>query len=146
MRCHLAAVALAFSAALAWSQSGDERMKELEGFQGSWTAVSVQGLDGRPVPTEEVADTRLFVKGNKFTLSGKGYSISGAFTIDPNKSPKTIDIVMDEDKASETKLLGIYDVKDGIRKSCFAATGRERPTGFMYGKENYLIFEWKAQK
>ena len=146
MRYHLVAFFLLVSAALASSQSAGEKTKELERFQGSWPAVSIKGLDGRPTSTEDVAETRLVAKGNKFTLSGKAYSISGTFTIDPRKMPKTIDTVLNENQAAETKLLGIYDIKGDIRKSCFAAPGRERPTAFMYGKENYMIFEWKAQR
>lgn len=146
MRCYLVPLCLLLSAAFAWTQSDGGKTKELEQFQGSWAAVSIQGIDGRLTPTEDVAETRLLVTGNKFTLSGKAYSISGDFSIDPSKTPKTIDLVLNENQVSETKLLGIYDIKGDIRKSCFSVPGRPRPTTFMHGKENYLIFEWKAQR
>lgn len=114
---------------------------DLERFQGAWAAVSMQAEDGRPAPADEVAAMRLVVNRNKFTLTGKDYKISGTFSIDPRMMPKTIDVELDDE--SGDKLLGIYEIRGDVRRSCFAMPGRPRPMTFMYGVQDYLIFEWK---
>jgi len=50
--------------------------------------------------------------------------------------------VLKGDNGEETKLLGIYQVKGDIRKSCFAMPQQDRPSQFMTEK-GYVSFEWK---
>jgi uncharacterized protein (TIGR03067 family) len=116
--------------------------QELQQFQGSWKAVSIQQADGRQASQEEIQHTGLVVEGNRFTLTGKGYTISGTFAIDPTRTPKGIDVVLTSKDGGETRFLGIYQIKGDTRKSCFALSGKERPTQFSPEK-GYIGFEWK---
>ena len=125
--------------------SQDEGVQqELARFQGDWLANFVQGADGKPAAKADVAHTRLTVEGDRFTLAGKAFSISGAFAIDATKTPKTIDVLLNGNQ--DSKLLGIYEIKGDIRRSCFALPDRERPTRFMEGIADYVIFEWKPKR
>jgi uncharacterized protein (TIGR03067 family) len=119
--------------------------KELERFQGNWQAVSIQHVDGRLATEAELRVTRLVVEGNKFTLTGKDYSITGTFTIDPTRKPRTIDVMLANSKKPEEKILGIYQMKGGTRKSCFAFPGTDRPGDFQSAGKGYLRLEWKRQ-
>src|SRR5262249_45853031 len=121
---------------------GDAAKKELEQFQGSWKAVSIQHADGRQASEDEVQNTRLVVEGNKFTLTGKDSIISGTFTINPAKTPKTIDVLLTSKDGREIKFLGIYQMQGDKRKSCFALPEKERPTQFSSDK-GYFGFEWR---
>ena len=122
----------------------DAAKKELQLFQGIWKAIAVQNADGNRAPEDDVRNTRLVVEGNKFTLTSKNATIAGTFTINPTKTPKTIDVRLESNEGKETKLLGIYQIKGGTRKSCFAFPGKDRPTRFSTEKE-YIGFEWQRK-
>jgi uncharacterized protein (TIGR03067 family) len=120
----------------------DAAKKELEQFQGSWKAVSILHADGSQASEDEVQNTRLVVEGNKFTLTGKDFTIFGTFTVNPTKSPKTIDVLLTSKDKREIKVLGIYQMQSDKRKSCFALPGEERPTQFS-SEKGFFGFEWK---
>jgi uncharacterized protein (TIGR03067 family) len=126
------------------SPVNDAAKKDLQHFQGNWRAAAVINADGRPATTEELERTRLIVDGNKFTLKGKDFVIKGQFTIDPSKSPKAIDAVLDSKEGEKpVKVLGIYRIDGETRKSCFAMPDKPRPTKFPASPEGYLQLEWK---
>lgn len=125
------------------SVSTDDLLKqELQQFQGSWKAVAIHNADGRQSTKEEIDSTRLSVVGNKFTLTGEKFSVTGTFAVDPTKSPKTIDVLLTSKEGRETKVLGIYEIRGDIRKSCFTLGESERPRQFTMAK-GYFGFEWK---
>jgi uncharacterized protein (TIGR03067 family) len=126
------------------SPTGDAVKRDLQHFQGSWQAASVINADGRPATTEELERTRLIVEGNQFTLKGKDFIIKGRFTIDPSKSPKSIDAVLDTKEGEKpVKVLGIYRIDGETRKSCFALPDKPRPKDFPLSPKDYIQFEWK---
>jgi uncharacterized protein (TIGR03067 family) len=145
MRCfHLLIVLTPIALAGAGSPD-DAAKKDLQQYQGTWTAVAVVNQDGRKASEDELRDTRLVVVGNTFTLTSKDLSVSGMFTLDPTKTPRTIDVLLGDAKKPEEKLLGIYQIDGAMRKSCFALPGQERPKGFSSLQKGYLQFEWKRQ-
>ena len=145
-KCLRAIVLLAFAALTltsAWAGNSDEAAKkELKLFQGSWKAVAIRNADGNEAPQSDVQQTRLTVEGNAFTLTSRDVTIKGTFSVNPAKTPKAIDVVLKGDNGEETKLLGIYQVKGDIRKSCFAMPQQDRPSQFMTEK-GYVRFEGK---
>jgi uncharacterized protein (TIGR03067 family) len=92
--------------------------------------------------TEEVAATRLVVTSNKFTLINKQMNVSGTFTVDPARTPRTIDVVLTTADGPDITVLGIYKVRGDARQSCFALPGKERPTQFTT-EPGYLGFTWQ---
>jgi uncharacterized protein (TIGR03067 family) len=150
MRLTRAAVLLgivAVAAASIWltgsaTPADDPAQQAIKQFQGSWHAIAVQHADGSPAPTEEVLATRLVVDGNKFTLINKQMNVSGTFTVNPSKTPRTIDVTLKTADGPDVTLLGIYAIKSDLRKSCFALPGKERPARFMTGESGYVGFTW----
>ncbi len=124
------------------TSSDDAAKKELQQFQGSWKAVAIQHPDGRRASEDEVQNTRLVIEGNKLTLTGSNYSISGTFSVNPTRTPKTIDVLLPAKDGGETKFLGIYQMQSDKRQSCFALSGKERPTEFS-SETGYFGFEWR---
>jgi uncharacterized protein (TIGR03067 family) len=124
-------------------RSEDTAKNDLKQFQGSRQAVAMHS-DGQASSKEEVQATRLVVEGNKFTLTGKDFAVTGTFFIESTKTPKTIDVVLasKNNRKSKTTLLGIYKIKGDKRKSCFAFPEKKRPTQFSAAK-GYVGFEWK---
>jgi uncharacterized protein (TIGR03067 family) len=135
--------ALIQSSATAVPGDSDEAKKELKLFQGKWDAIGGQSFDG-VVPTDiELQLTSLEVDGDQFTLKTGSLTVKGAFSIDPTKKPKTIDVYFGDNK--DNPMRGIYVIDGDTRKSCFAKPGKDRPDKFR--KENeFLINEWRAVK
>ena len=131
--------------ALATGQEDDRAVKkDLDKFQGSWQAVSVVDIDGKPRSEDEAQHTRLVVEGNTFTLRDKNATIRGTFSIDPTRVPKTIDVTL-EGAGPADKILGIYRLEGDLRRSCFVLAGKERPKDFPSDGKGYLQFVWKPQ-
>jgi uncharacterized protein (TIGR03067 family) len=120
----------------------DAARKELANFQGSWKAVAIRHADGREASAVEVQSTRLLIEGNKFTLTVKDAAIVGKFTVNPAKSPRTIDVVLTAQDGTKTRILGIYLMQGDTRKSCFAAPGKKRPAEFST-EQGYVSFTWR---
>jgi uncharacterized protein (TIGR03067 family) len=132
--------------ALAGAGSPDDAAKQdLQRYQGTWAAVSIVNPDGRKATEAELRDTRLVVAGNTFTLTSKDLTVSGTFTLDPSRSPKTIDVFVGDTKKTENKLVGIYQIDGEIRRSSFALSGQARPRDFSALQKGCLQFEWKRQ-
>jgi len=127
------------------AQPGDDAVKkDLKEFQGKWTATFAQAVNGKEMSAEELKETSLVVKGNKFTLKSRDTNLEGEFKIDPTKKIKTIDVYLGEDKTKPT-VKGIYEIKGDTRRSCFADVDKERPTEFRK-EAGFLYLEWKMAK
>jgi len=134
----LVAVAL-----LGSSSPQDSAVKlDLEKFQGNWQATLVVNVNGESAPQDQVRDTQLKVEGTKFVLRSKDAVVKGTFTIDPSRTPKTIDVVLEGQNPNE-KLLGIYRIDGDERRSCFALPGKDRPKDFDPCLPGYIAFTWK---
>lgn len=138
----LALLTLAPLVAGASGSADDATAKELARFQGSWQAVALQNMDGTPALEEDVKNTHLEVEGNRFTLTGKTFTIRGTFKIDPSKTPRTIDVHLEGAKPEEP-LLGIYEIDGDRRRSCFVPPGKARPSDLRPGVSGMLRLEWK---
>jgi uncharacterized protein (TIGR03067 family) len=91
-----------------------------------------------------VKNIHLVIAGKEFTLTGKDYTITGTLTIDPAKTPKTIDVLIKSRHGEVTRFLGIYEIRGDQRNSCFALEGKKRPTQFTLEK-GHFGFEWKRK-
>lgn len=140
-RCSFVVLFLFLLTATALPQGGAS--KELQLFQGSWQAIALQQADGRMASEDEVRSTSLVVEGNTFTLLAKDLSIRGTFSVDPSKTPRTIDVLLPAN-GQQTLLLGIYRIEGDIRQSCFALPGKERPRDFA-PKQGHIGFQWKRK-
>ena len=102
-------------------------------LSGTWL-LSSGVVDGQPVPEDVRKKTRLITARDKFTLSTRaqtGTSEEGTFTIDPTKSPKTVDSVQGSRPDKGKTLLGVYEIiDDNHKRACWAPAGKPRPTDF----------------
>lgn len=123
--------------------AGDAAKNDLKLFQGTWRAVSIQNPDGKQATPAELKEIQLVVKGHEFTMTSKDVSISGMFTIDSSKSPKTIDVTLANSKDPDERLLGVYEIQGDIRRSCFAMPKQLRPGSVRPPTKGFLMLEWK---
>jgi uncharacterized protein (TIGR03067 family) len=108
--------------------------KDYERLTGTFQLVSGV-IDGKPVPEDVRKQTKLVTEMNKFTVSAGGQagtSGAGTFTIDPTKSPKTVDSLQATGPDNGKTLLGIYEIiDDNHKRACWAPVGQSRPTAFI---------------
>jgi uncharacterized protein (TIGR03067 family) len=137
-----------FLAANFKDEAKDNAKKELDKLQGDWVMVSSEH-NGEAAPAEQIKSLKRTVKGNEFTVFRDGeVLVKGMFTIDPSKSPKTVDITFTEGDNKDMKMLGIYEIDGDNQKVCYAPPGqKERPKEFTSKGDKGLTFSvWKREK
>ncbi|MGE3804439.1 MAG: TIGR03067 domain-containing protein, partial [Gemmataceae bacterium] len=118
---------------------------DIEVVQGRWELVSSEA-DGAPMPSDELAGTKLNITLNRFRITRtSGEPTGGTFRLITGTEPRGIDVErnLGPDQGS---LLGIYELsEDGkVFKVCLAPPGAPRPTDFTAPKGSGRILRvWK---
>ena len=142
------ATALAiFLAAISFTRAAETEAakKDIAQLQGEWTMVSASA-DGQEMPAQMRQQMKRVCKGNvtTTTMSGQVY-LKANFTLDPSKTPKTIDYHMTDGFAKGQKQLGIYEINGDTFKASFAKPGVARPADFK-GGQGVTVSVWKRAK
>jgi uncharacterized protein (TIGR03067 family) len=121
--------------------------KEIAKLQGEWSMVS-GSANGQPMPAEMLKQMKRVCKGDETTTTMGGQLFMKAkISIDPSKTPKTIDYQMTDGPTRGKTQLGIYEVDGGTFRSCFASPGAERPTDFSSKPgDGRTVSIWKREK
>jgi uncharacterized protein (TIGR03067 family) len=122
--------------------------KELDRLTGEWSGVALV-MNGQDIPADFFKGSTRVVKGNETTVTiGGQVVLKATFTVDPSKSPKTIDYTIAEGPDKGKQQLGIYEVENELAKFCFSTPGKDRPTEFASKAGDGRTFgTWKkAQK
>jgi uncharacterized protein (TIGR03067 family) len=132
---------------LAAQPSPDAVRRELAQFEGEWTMMSAE-RDGQTPPKNLITSAKRTCRDNVTTVMVNGQLLMKAtFTVDPTKSPKTIDYRVTEGRNQGTNQLGIYELDGDKMKICFADPGRQRPTDFnTKGKNGHTLGIWKRER
>jgi uncharacterized protein (TIGR03067 family) len=137
----------------------DAAETEKQRLEGRWVARSAE-VHGSPVSDEivEKAKVTIVISGDRFTATASGAftnevgmkgdaTLRGTMRIDPNKQPRTFDLVdcrLDAGNLKDVKTSGaegIYELKGDTLKVCY---GPERPTEFKtkpYSYQKLYVFE-----
>ena len=140
-------LALTVTAAVLSLATHDTPESELDKYQGTWILVSEE-FGGKTIPAKELPDDvkhlSYTVRGDKVLFASNGGDRSATIKLDPNKGPKTYDLLRDDGRS----LKGIY-TWDGFKtiKICAADDFGERPMEFgtAPGSKN-RIRVWKLQR
>src|SRR5262249_10364197 len=101
----------------------DAVKKEYEDFRGTWKFVSIE-VEGKKVPEDNFKNSRLILKGDKFTVTEGQATYRGTFTMDLAKNPKTIDVTFTEGPEKGSTTLGIYELEGDTYKVCMGMPGK----------------------
>ena len=139
-----AAVAVVgFAAAVGLAADPKEELKALEGV---WMleAATLAGRDH----LDDFEGFKLTITGEKYTIDLGPNSDHGTITINPTKTPRTIDITTRKDGPFKGRTLpGIYELKDGKLILCCDSEAKARPSAFeAKPKTSVMLFTLKRDK
>ncbi len=105
----------------------DAKKSDADAFKGEWKALSLK-QKGQTLPAE-VAKTMTFkFDGEKYVQTAGPLSEEGNYTLDPTKTPNTIDLDIKTGMDQGKKQLGIYKIEDGKLTVIVAVAGsKDRP-------------------
>lgn len=118
--------------------------RELELMRGTWVIESAE-LGGEK--TDAFKGRTLVIEKDKYTVK-VGESIDkGILKLDPDKSPRAMDIVGKEGPNKGKTIVAIYELKDDAMQICYALEGTTRPTEFSsQGGKTLFLVHYKRQK
>lgn len=120
---------------------------DVDALKGTWTCVSGV-IDGKPLPDETARQLRLVLTDDLYTTTrGDQTLFEGKYTLEPNTSPKRIDIRSEEGENAGKSAQGIYKIEGDTHTICYTMPGHERPKDFAsaVGSGAFLIV-WKKAK
>jgi uncharacterized protein (TIGR03067 family) len=110
---------------------GESPQEDKDKFQGTWVVILGE-REGVKISEQSEKEIRVVIEGDRYSLMREDRTQSGTFTLDPSRTPKTIDIRPDDGKT----VLGIYTIEGDTQKVCFSEYGRDRPTDFTTEPES----------
>jgi len=104
---------------------------EQKGLQGTWKFVSMTTSSGKIRPPEQIADMKISISGQQYTLTKGGKALERAtLTDDPSKQPKALDLTFTQGDAKGQTLTCIYEVTGDTLRIAWSEPGKPRPTEF----------------
>jgi uncharacterized protein (TIGR03067 family) len=137
--------------AVALAPAPEKTKTDKERIQGAWAVVGVEG-EGKALKEGPIYD---HVKDMKLTFTDDAVSNSnspgdkGSFTLDPEKKPPTLDLVVKSaDGQIQEKLLMLYELKDETLRLCASPMpNADRPKEFTSkGGQIILTLKREAKK
>jgi len=130
------------------ADGGDDVKKELKALEGKWKAVSMEA-GGKPLPKDSVEF--MFTVGANGKATGKSAQseYQATITVDPKKSPKTIDNAHETGSQKGKKQYGIYKLEGDKWTVCMTRPGVEesaRPKDFTTKDTANVVFVFERQK
>jgi uncharacterized protein (TIGR03067 family) len=137
------------AASLAAADGDDDVRKELKALEGTWKVVALEA-GGKPLPKTAVPDF-LFIVGADGKATGRMGKIEyqSQVSVDPKKTPRTIDNAHETGAQKGKKQFGIYKVEEGKWIVCMTAPGAkegDRPKSFDTKNSASVVFVFERVK
>jgi uncharacterized protein (TIGR03067 family) len=132
---------LAIPAALG-ADNGANMNKELKALEGTWKAVAMEA-GGSPLPRESISFTYIVAANGKATGQSPQGEYQAAITVDPSRSPRTIDNVHETGAQKGKKQYGIYKLEGDKWTVCMTRPGvpeGDRPKDFNTKDTANVVF------
>lgn|GEM_PF-151137 len=113
---------------------------EFQRFEGTWSYVSVAS-NGKPVPAEGLKESRLVLKGDRFTVTEPKATHQGKYAVNPTVTPSTIDVTFTEGPRVGKTIRGIYELNGDTCRVCIGIDDQPRPTAFGSQPGSGLVLE-----
>src|SRR5262245_21324225 len=111
---------------------------ELQKLDGTWQPVFMV-YDGEPI-TEGLAEDEVTFKDGRVTVTRNGKVFAECIsTVDPEKSPKTVDELRVSGPLKGTTCYGIYKLEGDTFTVCYAFAANSRPGVFESKKDSGML-------
>ena len=121
---------LSLAVAIVQSPGADDLRAEVARHQGVWAVTSFV-REGKETPPEIAHSIVRVVEGDHVVWKREGKPFAGTtVTLDPTKTPHTIDVVPDGGRARGKVVPGIYKLDGDTLVIVMADPGKPRPTEF----------------
>lgn len=142
-------VLIVLAAPLLAAGDEDDVKKELKALQGKWKAVALEA-GGMPLPKETVPDFMFTIGADgKSTGTMAKSEYSATITVDPKKSPKTMDNAHESGAQKGKKQYGVYKLEGDKLTVCITAPGAaesDRPKSFDTKDTRNVVFVFERVK
>jgi uncharacterized protein (TIGR03067 family) len=106
-----------------------KKAEEVKAMNGTWELVSGE-VGGQKMPDAVVKTLTLVLDGERYTLKSPGPDDTGTVRLNPEKSPKELDVTgMDGPNKGKT-FPAIYELGEDTLKVCYDLDGKKRPSEF----------------
>jgi len=124
----------------------DAAKKDLAAMQGTWALVSME-VDGQAVDADKLKSTTLTIKDSKYTLLARKQQHEVELTLDPSKTPKTVDMKFLDGPNKDRIGRAIYQIDGKTLKICRGLDPQQdRPESFKTeGQINYFVMVWERE-
>jgi uncharacterized protein (TIGR03067 family) len=127
----------------------DDVQKELKALEGKWKAVAMEA-GGKPLPKDSIPAFTFIVAANgKSTGQSPQGEYQATITVDPTKSPKTIDNLHESGAQKGKKQYGIYKLEGDTWTVCMTRPGvaeGDRPNNFTTKDTANVVFVFERLK
>jgi uncharacterized protein (TIGR03067 family) len=119
---------------------------ELKKMEGEWQVARVE-MAGTTVSSNEMAKVIVTIKGDSFTVTTAGVDAGGQFSVNPDSTPRQIDIHAESGPDAGRIFPGIYELGAETMRICCARLGKRRPTSFSSGENgNFVLINYIRNK
>jgi len=118
----------------------NQAMGDQEKIQGTWALVSGE-RNSKPLPDQVIQHVKLIFAGDRLTTQHKDRKTEATFKLDPNKTPKEIDLVMDGHVGK-----GIYQLDGDSLKMVHGEVGDARPKDFPKAGSGLTVLVLKRER
>ncbi len=142
------AFALAIPFAL-FADPANDVAKELKALEGTWKAVGMEA-GGQAFPKEGIPDfTFIVAASGKATGKSPQGDYEATITVDPKKTPRTIDNLHDTGAQKGKTQYGVYKLEGDKWTVCMTLPGvaeTDRPKDFNTKDTLYVVFVFERSK
>jgi uncharacterized protein (TIGR03067 family) len=114
----------------------DDKKKDEEKIQGTWTVVSME-REGQKFPDDEVKKMKVVIKDDLLTINNGCRDEQARIKLDAKKKPKALDLMAVKDGKEQGAVPGIYEIDGDNLKLCWdKGSTADRPTEFATKKRS----------
>src|SRR5262245_35936614 len=110
---------------------------ELRQLAGTWQVVPLDGAEGDKDAQAAAKKLKLTIEGDKYTVLSDGKVVEeGTLTIDPSKTPKTMDMKVTKGECTGRVVECIYRLDKDALLVATALPGKARPVNFEVTRDS----------
>lgn len=119
-----------------WAAQDAGAQKDLAAMKGDWKVIRAD-RNGHAASEELLKQMSVNITDDTITVNDGQRKFPAKFKLNPSTQPKQIDLSPAE--SSDVKILGIYEIKDGVLKLCYLRGEGERPKEFKSTEQSRLV-------